>query len=180
MRDCLSGESHEDGFRKEVEDLKIAMETAQQVQQTLQATTTIATSPMATPTTSNADVSFMMHTTKRLMEFLENGGAGVGLPDHVVECMASVNQSILAIEPVRAAKLGEAIGSTDPDAEFLPDEDYAMEAEACVQATAVAIMEQIQGAQAGDALETVRQHLRTRMKGTGTGNMRYTPGCVTR
>ena len=94
--------------------------------------------------------------------------------------MATVNQSILAIEPVRTAKLGEAIGSTDPDAEFLPDEDDAMETEACARATAVAIMEQIQGAQAGEALETVFLHLRTHMKGTGKGNVRYTPGCVAR
>ena len=114
------------------------------------------------------------------MEFLENGRAGAELPDHVVNCMATVNQSILAIEPVGAAKLGEPIEPTDPDAEFLPDEDDSMEAEACVQATAAAIMEQIQGAQAGDAMETVRQHLRTHVKGAGKGSMRYTPGCVAR
>ena len=94
--------------------------------------------------------------------------------------MATVNQSILAIEPVRAAKLGEPIDPTDPDAEFLPYEDDTMETEACVHATAVAIMEQIQGAQAGDALETVLLHLRTHMKGAGKGNVRYTPGCVSR
>ena len=102
------------------------------------------------------------------------------LPDHVVNCMATVNQSILAIQPVGAAKLGEPIEPADPDAEFLPDEDDCMETEACVQATAAAIMEQIHNASAGDAIETVRQHLRSHGKSAGKGSVRYTPGCSSR
>ena len=102
-----------DDFRKEVEDLKLAMMTAQQAQQALLATTTTVTSPMTASATSDADVRIMLNTTKKLMELLENGRAGAELPDHVVDCMATVNQSILAIEPVGAAKLGEPIEPTD-------------------------------------------------------------------
>ena len=122
----------------------------------------------------------MLNTTKKLMELLENGRVNAALPDHVVDCMTSVNQSILAIQPVGAAKLCEPIEPMDPDAGDLLDEDDSMETEACVQATAAAIMEQIQNAQAGDAIETVRQHVRIHGKSAGKGSMRYTPGCVAR
>ena len=152
-----------DAFRKEVEDLKLAMGMAQQVQQSLQATSA----------TTNANVKSMMHNTKKLMEMLESATQSGGLPERLVECMTTVNQSILAIEPVKAAKLGEAIGSTDPDAEFLPEEDESMNSEDGLQATAVAIMEQIQGAQGEDALATVMLHLRSTMKGAGKGQTRF-------
>ena len=158
-----------DVFRKEVEDLKLAMETAQQVQQSLQATSATAAGSMPTSATTSANVRFMLHNTKKLMELLESAG----LPERVVDCMTTANQSILAIEPVRTAKLGEAIGFTDPDAEFLPEGDENMDPEDGLHATAVAIVEQIQGAQDEEALATVILHLRTTMKGAGKGKTRF-------
>ena len=92
--------------------------------------------------------------------------------------MAMVNQSILAIEPVEAAKLCEPIEPECPDAKDQAIEDDSMETEACLNATATAIMEQIRNASDEDALETVQKHLRTfRGKGDGKGSERYTPGC---
>ena len=162
-----------DAFRKEVEDLKLAMETAQQVQQTLQTTSATAAGRIPTPATTNANVKFMLHNTKKLMELLESATQSGGLPERVMDCMTTVNQSILAIEPVRAPKLGEEIGSSDPDAEFLPEEDESMGSEDGLHATAVAIMEQIQGAQDEEALATVMLHLRSTMKGGGKGKTRF-------
>ena len=152
-----------DAFRKEVEDLKLAMGMAQQGQQSRQ-TTSAAT---------NASVKFMMHNTKKLMELLESATQSNALPERLVECMTTVNQSILAIEPVKAAKLGEAIGSTDLDAEFLPEEDESMNSEDGLHATAVAIIEQLQGTQGEDALATVMLHLRSTTKGAGKGKTRF-------
>ena len=167
-----------DDFRKEVADLKLSMSTAQQAQQALLATATIATSSLTASTAPDASVKTMLNTTKKLMEFLENGRVSGELPDHVVDCMAMVNQSILAIEPVGAAKLCEPIEPECPDAKDQAIEDDSMETEARLNATAIAIMEQIQNASAEDALETVQQHLRTfRGKGDGKGGERYTPGC---
>ena len=103
------------------------------------------------------------------MELLESAG----LPDRVVECMTTVNQSILAIEPVRAAKLDEEIGFSDPDAEFLPVEVESMGSEDGLHATAIAIVEQIQGAQNEEALATIMLHLRSTMKGSGKGKTRF-------
>ena len=158
-------------FRREVEDLKLAMATAQQVQQTLQVSATASLAP-------NTDIRNMLNTTKKLMELLENGRVGAALPDHVVDCMATVNQSILAIEPVGAAKLCEPIEPECPDAKDQAIEDDSMETEACLNATATAIMEQIRNASDEDALETIQKHLRTfRGKGDGKGSERYTPGC---
>ena len=162
-----------DVFRKEVEDLKLAMETAQQVQQTLQATSAAAACSMPSPATTNANVRFMLDNTKRLMELLESATQSGGLPERVMDCMTTVNQSILAIEPVRAPKLGEEIGSSDPDAEFLPEEDENMGSEDGLHATAIAIVEQIQGAQNEEALATIMLHLRSTMKGSGKGKTRF-------
>ena len=158
-----SGFGIPDTFRREVEDLKLAMGMAQQGQQPRQATSA----------TTNASVKSMMHNTKKLMGMLESATQSNALPERLVECMTTVNQAILAIEPVKAAKLGEAIGSTDLDAEFLPEEDESMNSEDGLQATAVALMEQIQGAQGEDALATVMLHLRSTMKGAGKGKTRF-------
>ena len=163
-----------DVFRKEVEDLKLAMETAQQVQQTLQATSAAAACSMPTPATTNADVRFMLDNTKRLMELLESATQSGGLPERVMDCMTAVNQSILAVDPVRTPKLGEAIGTTDPDGDFLSGEDENMDCEECLHATAVALIEQMQGAPDDDAFATVMLHLRTTMKGGGKGKARFT------
>ena len=164
-----------DDFRKEVADLTLSMSTAQQAQQALLAT---ATSSLTASTAPGASVKTMLGSTKTLMELLENGRVGGELPDHVVDCMATVNQSILAIEPVGAAKLCEPIEPECPDANDQAIEDDSIETEACLNATATAIMEQIRNASDEDALETVQKHLRTfRGKGDGKGSERYTPGC---
>ena len=76
---------------KEVEDLKLAMATAQQVQQTLQASATAPAGHATASTAPNTDIRNMLNTTKKLMELLENGRVSAALPDHVVNCMATVN-----------------------------------------------------------------------------------------
>ena len=80
-----------DDFRKEVEDLKLAMATIQRAQQKLLATAASVTSPAAASRTPGADVRSMLSNTKKLMESLEKGRIGGELPDHVVDCMATVN-----------------------------------------------------------------------------------------
>ena len=159
-----SGVGVPDAFRKEVEDLKAAMGMAQQMQR----------APQGNPVTTSISVKSMMNNTKKLMEMLEGATPNGGLSERVLECMTTVNQSILAIEPVQAAKLGEAIGATDPDAEFLPEEDEDMVSENGLQATAIAIIEQLQGAEGEDAFATVMSHLRSTMKGAGKGRTRFT------
>ena len=158
-----SGVGVPDAFRKEVEDLKTAMGMAQQVQR----------APQETPVTTSVSVKSMMNNTKKFMEVLEGATQNGGLPERVLECMTTVNQSILVIEPVKAAKLGEAIGAADPDAEFLPEEDEDMVSENGLQATATAIIEQLQGAEGEDAFATVMLHLRSTMKGAGKGQSRF-------
>ena len=143
------------------------------MQQSLQATLATAAGSMPTSATTSANVRFMLHNTKKLMELLESATRSGGLPEHVMDCMSTVNQSILAIEPVRTPKLGEAIGSADPDGEFLSEEDENMDSEEGLHATAVAIVEQIQGAQDEEALATVMLHQRSTMKGAGKGKTRF-------
>ena len=55
-----------DDFRKEVADLKLSMSTAQQAQQALLATATIATSSLTASTAPDASVKTMLNTTKKL------------------------------------------------------------------------------------------------------------------
>ena len=92
-----------------------------------------------------------------------------------MEYMTAVNQSILVIDPIRTPKLCEALGTAGPDAEkFLPGEDENMDPEEGMRATAVAIVEQLQGAPRDDAFATVMMHLKSTMKGCGKGKAHVT------
>ena len=104
----------------------------------------------------------------------ETSNQSGGLPECVMEYMTAVNQSILVIDPIRTPKLCEALGTTDPDAEFLPGEDENMDSEEGMRATAVAIVEQLQGAPHAEACATVMMHLKSTMKGGGKGKARFT------
>ena len=92
--------------------------------------------------------------------------------------MTNVQQLMMAIEPVGAPSLYEALEPEVPYASNQGIEDASMGNEESLNATAIAIMEQIQNVSAEEALETVHQHLRNFCgKGIGRGTERFSPGC---
>ena len=170
-----------DDFHKEFADLKLAMSTAQQAQRiSLAAATTAARSPTA----PDAPVKTLLTAMKQHFEILESGRVldagtrGRDLPEDLVDSMSNVQQLMMAIEPVGAPSLYEALEPEVPYASNQGIEDASMGNEESLNATAIAIMEQIQNVSAEEALETVHQHLRIFCgKGIGRGTERFSPGC---
>ena len=168
-------------FHKEFADLKLAMSTAQQAQRiSLAAATTAARSPTA----PDAPVKTLLTAMKQHFEILESGRVldagtrGRDLPEDLVDSMSNVQQLMMAIEPVGAPSLYEALEPEVPYASNQGIEDASMGNEESLNATAIAIMEQIQNVSAEEALETVHQHLRIFCgKGIGRGTERFSPGC---
>ena len=93
-----------------------------------------------------------------------------------MEYMTAVNQSILAIDPIRTPKLREALGNAGSDAEkILPGEKENMDPEEGMRATAFAIVEQLEGAPRDAHFATVMMHLTSvAAKGSGKGKAHIT------
>ena len=95
-------------FRKETEDFKIAM--------ILQATAAAAAYARPAPAATDTDFRSMVDNTKRLMAMMdscqrESSNQSGGLPECLVDLVTAVNQSILAVDPVNAPLLGEALSN---------------------------------------------------------------------
>ena len=168
-----------EAFRKEAEDLKVAM--------ALQAASAAAARSMPAPAITDTDVRSVLDNTKKLMAMMdscqrETSNQSGGLPECLMEYMTAVNQSILVIDPIRTPQLCEAIGNVGPDAAKFPpdlerkgdtvDEDMDFSEEGMC-ATASAIVEELEGAPRDAHFATVMGHLRSvAAKGCGKGKAR--------
>ena len=95
-------------FRKETEDFKMAM--------VLQATAAAAARARLAPAATDTDFRSMVDNTKRLMAMMDScqrelSNQSGGLPECLVDLVTAVNQSILAVDPVNAPLLGEALSN---------------------------------------------------------------------
>ena len=95
-------------FRKETEEFKAAM--------VLQATAAAVAHARPAPAAMDTDVRSMVDNTKRLMAMMDScqrelSNQSGGLPECLVDLVTAVNQSILAVDPVNAPLLGEALSN---------------------------------------------------------------------
>ena len=95
-------------FRKETEEFKAAM--------VLQATAAAVAYARPAPAAMDTDVRSMVDNTKRLMAMMDScqrelSNQSGGLPECLVDLVTAVNQSILAVDPINAPLLGEALSN---------------------------------------------------------------------
>ena len=95
-------------FRKETEEFKAAM--------VLQATAAAVAHARPAPAAMDTDVRSMVDNTKRLMAMMDScqrelSNQSGGLPECLVDLVTAVNQSILAVDPINAPLLGEALSN---------------------------------------------------------------------